>query len=35
MGALLATTQPARTIIVERGGGPAWWVPLGIALTVA
>ena len=34
MSGLLAATEPARTIVIERGG-PAWCVPLAIALGVA
>jgi hypothetical protein len=43
MSGSFAATEPARTIVVqrganlviERGGGPGWWVPLLIALAVA
>jgi hypothetical protein len=43
MSGLLAATQPARTIIVERGGAivsehggtPTWWIPLLVALAAA
>jgi hypothetical protein len=34
MNGLLAATEPARTIVVERGG-PAWWIPFATALFVA
>jgi hypothetical protein len=35
MSGLFAATEPARTIVIERGGTP-WWVPLVIGLaTVA
>jgi hypothetical protein len=35
MSRLLAAAQAARTIVVERGGGTAWWIPLGVALFAA
>jgi hypothetical protein len=35
MSRLLAAAQAARTIVVERGGGTAWWIPLGVALIAA
>jgi hypothetical protein len=43
MSGLIAATQPAQrivvergaTLVVERGGGTPWWVPLAIALGVA
>jgi hypothetical protein len=34
MSTLLAATEPARTIVIERGG-TAWWVPFVTALGVA
>ncbi len=34
MSRLLAATQPARTIVIERGG-TAWWIPFATALFVA
>jgi hypothetical protein len=33
MSGLLAATQPARTVVIERGG-TAWWVPFVAALGV-
>lgn len=35
MSGLLAAIQPARTIVIERGGETSWWVPFLSALAVA
>ncbi len=34
MSGLIAATEPARTIVIERGGTP-WWIPFATALFVA